>query len=335
MDNRLSTILLALLMVVLAGLFAGSETGIYRLSRLRLRLRAEKGQWFSSLLAKAMRDSSSLLLSLLLGTNLSHYVITSLITAMFLGIVASEHVAELYATLLTAPVLFVFSELIPKNIFLHRADALTSSVAPLLYASHKLFTWCGAVPLLRLASNLFARLIGSPVPSKVMIRSSQSHQVRAILRDTREEGLLSPVQTEMFDRIVNIPGLRLSTVMIPLVQVRSLDIHSGRTTLLGALRREPLTRLLVWQDDPANIVGFVNVYDTLASDEEFESLAKFIRPIRSLEADTSIINAIDIMRREQLKIILVTRRRGKRETPLGIVTMKDLVEELMGELAEW
>jgi putative hemolysin len=335
MDSNLYRIPLALLMVALAGLFAGAETGIYRLSRLRLRLGVAKGRWSAILLSTALHDSSGLLLALLLGTNLSDYLATSFITSMFLDIVASEHAAELYATLLTAPLLFIFSELIPKNVFLHRADRLTFLVAPLLYVSHKVFTWCGVVPLLKLASRLFARLLGSPIPSAVTLTASQAQQVRAILRDTREEGLLSTIQSEMLDRIVNIPTLRLDTVMVPLARVQMVDIHSDRALLLEQLRQHARTRLLVWQEAPEYIVGFVDVYEALGAGEEFPSVEKYLRPLRSLDAGTPIIAALDAMRRERHKIVLVTRRRGRRELPVGIVTMKDLVEELMGELAEW
>ncbi len=334
MNSKLE-ILVALLMVVLAGVYEGAETGVYRLSRLRLRLGAEKGQWLSVLLAKAMRDSFGLLLSLFVGTNLAHYVATSVITGLFLSVVASERAAEFYATVVTAPVLFTFSQLLPKNIFLHRADALTTFTAPLLYVSQKVFTWCGIVPLLKLLSGLFARLIGSPVSSGSLITSSQSHQVQAILRDTREEGLLSPVQTEMVDRIVNISGLRLSTVMVPLGQVQTVEIRSHRTTLLEELGKHALTRLPVWQTTRDNIVGFIDIYDVLGAGAEFESLEQFLQPIRSLDANTPLIDAVDIMRREHARIILATRRRGGHDMPVGIVTMKDLVEELMGELAEW
>jgi putative hemolysin len=327
--------LVALLMVVLAGLFAGAETGIYRLSRLRLRLGAERGRWSAVLLARVMRDSPGLLLSLLVGTNLSHYVATSFMTSLFLGLALSEQAAELYAMLALAPLLFVFSELIPKNIFLQRADVLTWLVAPLLYLSHKVFTWCGIVPLLRLLAGLFAGALGSPVPTPSAIASSQSHQVKALLRDTQEEGLLSPVQTEIIDRLVNIPGVRLGTVMVPLLQVRTVPLRCNRATLLEELGRHALTRLPVWQDTPGNIVGFIDVYEALGSGEEFESVEKFLHPIRSLDVDTPIIDAIDIMRREQARIILVMRRRGGRAAAAGTVTMKDLVEELMGELAEW
>ncbi|MEN6577296.1 MAG: CNNM domain-containing protein [Phycisphaerales bacterium] len=335
MNHEVVFMLLAAAMALLAGFFAGAETGIYRLSRLRLRLNAERGKLLSILLAEVMRDSSGLLLSLLVGTNLCHYVATSAITSLFLDIAPSEHVAEVYTALLMAPLLFISSELIPKNIFLHRADILTSLAAPLLYVSHKAFTWCGVVPLLRLTSNLFARLIGSPVSSRTMITSSQGYQVRAILRDTQEEGLLSHVQTEIIDRIVNIPGLRLGTAMVPLSRVHVAGMQSDRSVLLNEIRRHTFTRLLVWRDAPGNIVGFVNIYDVLARDEEFTNLEKFLVPIRNVDATALVIDTIGLMRREQIEVVLVTHRRGSRDVPAGIVTMKDLVEELMGELSEW
>jgi CBS domain containing-hemolysin-like protein len=111
-------------------------------------------------------------------------------------------------------------------------------------------------------------------------------------------------------------------------QVKQLEESPVRLQKLAA-------RLPVWQNTPSEIVGFIEVYDVLGSGEEFTSLEKFLLPIRSLDADTSITDAINIMRREQRRIVLVTRRRGGRDGPLGIVTMKDLVEELLGELAEW
>ena len=165
--------------------------------------------------------------------------------------------------------------------------------------------------------------------------SSQIHQVKTILRDTQEEGLLSHVQAEMLDRVVNIPNLRLNTVMIPMPRVRAIPVQTDRAALLDELKKHTFTRLLVWRDDPSNIAGFINVYDALASTDEFQSVEGFVKPVRSLDADTLLTDAIEVLRREQVKMILVTRRRGSRDAPVGIVTMKDLVEELMGELAEW
>lgn len=335
MDSRLFTILVALLMVVLAGLLEGAETGIYRLSRLRLRLGAERRHWSAILLSRIMADSSGLLLSLLVSTTLANYIATSFITGLFLGLVASEQAAEVYATIIMAPLLFVFCQLIPKNAFLYRADALTSFVSPLLYMNYQVLRGCGVVGLLRLASRLFVKLTGSPASDKAVIASGRSREVRALVRDTQEEGLLSRVQMEIVDRIVNIPNLRLAATMVPLERVESVSIRSDRAALLNELGKRALTRLLVWRDTPDNVVGFIDIYDVLGSDTPFDSLEGFVRPIRRLDAETPIIHAVDTMRHEEHKIILVTRLRAKQEVPAGIVTMKDLVEELFGELAEW
>jgi len=325
---------LALLTILLSAMYSGLETGLYRLSRLRLRLRTQEGRLRHVLVSKAMRDGSGLLLSLLVANNLANYLATSSITYLFLAI-ASEGRAELLATLLTAPLLFVFGESLPKSVFLYRADILTALLGPLLYVTHRALTWSGVVPLLKLISQLFARLVRSPASAKTLVTSTGSHQVKAILRDTREEGLVSTIQAEMMDRVANIPGLRLSAVMVPLNQAQSVNIQSNRAVLLSELKAHTLTRLLVWQNTPTNIVGYVNIYDVLGSGREFDDLGEFMLPIRSLAAETTVIDVVEMMRQEQRKIVLVTRRRGKQDVPVGIVTMKDLVEELMGELAEW
>jgi putative hemolysin len=336
MTSSVYSILVAAAMAILAGLFAGAEIGVYRLSRVRLRLGIESRQWLFVVLGSIMQDSGGLLLSLLLAAGLTEYVATSIVTGMFLNAVGSEYAAELLTALAAAPALFIFSELIPKNVFLQRADRLTPLLSPLLWIAHRLFTWCGIVPLLRLASQALGRLTHSAVPAPTAIDSAQQHQVRALLAETREEGLLSPVQSEIADRIVNIPRLRLSAVIVPMNRVQSLDIHSNRAALLDRLRRSAITRFPVWEGSPTQIVGFIHIYDVLMSSVSFDDLRPFVQPISHLDAETPIIDAIQTMRQSGLEIVLVVRtRRSGRDIPMGIVTMKDLVEELLGELAEW
>jgi len=166
-----------------------------------------------------------------------------------------------------------------------------------------------------------------------VITSAQRHRVRAILQDTREEAVLSSVQTEIIDRIVGIPSLRIRSVMIPMHGVETVDLNSDRSALLEKLVKCSFTRLAVYEGQVGNIVGFINIYEVLSSSEKFSDLRESVKPVRRLSGDTAVTDAIDIMQREGHKIVLVTR--GGRERPIGIVTMKDLAEELLGELAEW
>jgi putative hemolysin len=336
MAGSVYPIVVAWAMIVLAGVFAGAEIGVYRLSRVRLRLGIERAQWFFVVLGRVMQDSRGLLLSLLVATSLTEYVATSIVTGIFLNAVGSEYTAEILTTVVATPILFVFSELIPKNAFLQRADQLTPMVSPLLWTAHRFFTWCGIVPLLRLASRPLRRLTGSATPAKTAVDSAQQHRVRALLAETREEGLLSPVQSDIVDRIVNIPHLRLSAVMVPLSRVQFLDVRSDRAALLRRLQQSAITRFPVWEGLPSQIIGFVHIYDVLTSGVSFDDLRPFVQPISHLDAETPVLDAIHTMRRSNLEIVLVVRtRRSGRDIPIGIVTMKDLVEEFLGELAEW
>ena len=336
MIDNIILVLVALLAVSFAGLFAGAETGMYQLSRLRLRLGIEKKRLPFILLGKTMRDNPGLLLSTLIGTNLMHYIVTSIVTSLLLSRALSEHKAELFATLLTAPVLFIFAEVIPKNIFYYRADTLMPVLAPFLFVYHKLFSFSGIVPLLKFISAAFARLVTKIDSTKTAITAVRRSHIEAIFHETREEGFLSPVQTDIINRLVSISHFSIRSVMTPLNKTRAVDVNSGRPILLNALNKSAFTRLLVYDRLPENIIGFINIYEALSSDRQFTGLRDFVKPIRKLAADTIVSDAIEIMQNENQKILLVTTTaRLGRQKNVGIVTMKDLVEEFLGELTEW
>lgn len=336
MRSNLTGILLIVLSVVLAGFFAGSETGIYRLSRLRLRLGIEKKRLSYIVLGKCLHDSAALLLSMLIGTTLAHYLATSVVTYMLLTRLGVEHTAEFLAMLFTAPILFVFSELIPKNLFLYRADTLMPAVAPVLFGFHKFFIWCGAVPFLKGVLRIFAKFSSVPMSAETAITSVERHKIAAILQESREEALLSSVQSDIVKRLVAISNIRISSVMTAINNVQIVEVSSDRSSLLKKLKECAFTRLPVYDRWPENIVGFVNIYEALCCAGRFSSLHSFVKPIRKLSAETVVSDAIEFMQSENEKIVLVTKAGHLgRENPVGIVTMKDLVEELLGELSEW
>jgi putative hemolysin len=323
--------------VILAGLFAGSETGLYRLSRLRLRLGAEKKKLSFVMLNKCVNDGAGLLLSLLIGTNLAHYFATSIITYMLLKNIKTQFFTEIFAVVLTAPVLFIFSELIPKNLFFYRADLLMPYVAPFIYIFHKIFTLSGVIRILKFISSLFTKLAGSASPQTATLTSAaKRHAVQAILQDTYDEGILSSFQTDIINRLVKISSVCIKSIMIPLDKVIKADLNSNNAALINILKGYSYTRLPVQDGQPDNIIGYINIYDALSSSEPFSNLSSFIKPIEHIDAETNVTDAIRFMQSHKQKVLLVVKvGRFGREKPAGIITMKDLVEELFGELAEW
>ena len=336
MVSNVILILVIVFSVMLGGLFSGAETGMYQLSRLRLRLGIEKKKLSFVILAKVLRDSGGLLISMLVGTNLSNYLATSIATYLLLARFEAAHTAEIAAAFLITPVSFVFSELLPKSIFFYRADSAMPLVAPVLLVFHKLFTWLPIVPLLKSVSGFFTRLAGGAAVGRTSMAALRLSHIKAVFHETREEALLSPVQTGIVNRVANISDVIISSVMTPFGRIRSVGFDCDRGGLLNGLKKWPFTRLLVYRDSPGNITGFVNVYDCLTRPEAFANLGDFLQPIRKMTADTVVIDAINIMQAEGLKIVLVTKAgHSGREKAVGIVTMKALAEELLGELSEW
>ena len=288
------------------------------------------------MLSKCVRDASGLLMSLLIGTNLAQYLATSVFTYILLSTFETKHYTEIFAAIFITPIFFIFSELIPKNLFFYRSDFLMPYLAPFLYIFHKALSWSGVIHVLKYVSSLFAKLTGSSTFSKTVMTSAQRHSMQAILQDTHEEGILSSVQTDIINRLVKISNVHIKSVMIPIDKVVKADINSDKAALLSILKESSFTRLLVTDIKTGTIAGFVNIYVTLSSTQEFSGLESFIKPIKSIDSETTVTDAINFMQAEKQKILLVIKssRTGK-DKPLGIVTMKDLVEELLGELAEW
>lgn len=320
--------------VFFAGLFAGAETGIYQVSRLRLRLGIEKKQFFSVVLGKSLRDTPGLLTSTLVGTNIAIHLVTSTVTYIMLK--NSGHSAEFLAMLITTPPLFIFSELIPKNLFFRYADTLMLRISPLLFGFYKILCWCGIIAIFKYISMFLAKLTNTPVPSTGIINAVQRQETEAFFRDIHEESILSKVQTDIVNRLLVASNTTVNAVKIPLRKACLVSVNAGRADVLNIIRDNDHTRLPVYEGDLDNITGFINVYEVLCSGGNFEDLKGFVKPVRRFPQGTLVTNAMEKMWVEKEKMSLVVRiNRKKQKIPTGIITMKDLVEELFGELGSW
>lgn len=330
-------ILLLIILLLLSAFFAGSETGVYRLSRFRLRIDIEQSRPFAGLLSKVIDDSQALIFSLLIGNNLVNYLATCLATIIILDTNFSSN-AEFIATLIMTPTLFIFAEVVPKNIYYHHANPLMNRLSPVLWFSHKVFTYTGLVMLLKSFSKLVSAMLPAPSGMSDAISATGTHIAR-IIHETHEEGILTPTQTEIMNRLIDIPNVTLNSVMTPIHSVKTLNVESDRQVVMKMLRKSPFTRLPVYEKRPDNIVGYINIYRVLESGTNFENLRDFLKPLNSFPPGLKIINAITVMQRKKDKIRLIDiphiRKSATRHHPVGIVTMKDLVEELTGELSQW
>jgi putative hemolysin len=331
--SDLSTALLFACFAGLAPLFAGCETGLYQLSPLRLRLGVERKLPGFRTLGQIIADKPGLLLSLLIGTNLADYLATSVVTWTFyygFGPAHTAHTAEIAAALITAPSLFVFSELVPKNIFFYRADVVMPALARFMLVCQRVFTWSGMVPVLRIAATFLGKTLGLHGSAETAVDAAQRHKIQVLLQETRDEGLLSPLQTDLIARIMSTPGVQLHQVTTPIEKIPVLRPTADHADLVDALKRWDGPRLPVAGQQPDVILGYVDVDDILSRSEPFQDVRPYVSPILAVDSNALVVDVIARLRADNQRIALVTKTGASGRTrPAGIVTLEDLMEELL------
>lgn len=326
----LTQFILVFLLLLLSAFFAGTETGIYRISRFQIRIGSEKGRPSYKMLFRILQDGQGLILSLLLGNNLVNNLLTGLLTFMFLQLSSGERLAGIYATVVLTPVLFVFGEMIPKNIFYYKANTLVPAMAWLNWFFYRLFTLTGAVWLLKSCSRILSYLFRLKIDTTKVVDASKRHQVHQIIHETREEGILSHAQKKMMNRLIEIPHMPVGEAMVKLRDVEMVPVDTNREGLLDRLRKSRFTRQLVYRADPTQILGFIHIYQTLGNGEPVTDLTNEITALLEVDRNVSVTDAINLLRdrHERMALVLASGRKGKH--PVGIITISDLIEEITG-----
>ncbi|HOQ04202.1 MAG TPA: CNNM domain-containing protein [Anaerohalosphaeraceae bacterium] len=322
------------ILVGLSGIMAGAETGTYRLSRFRLRLGCEQKRPFHLLLSHVVQDSHGLILSLLMANNLANYFATSLAAYLFYTRLKNPGLAELYSSAVMTPLLFIFVDILPKNLFYYRADSFLLTLSPLIWFVYNLFTRTGLTSLLKWFSGRLNRFFHTSIDMPLAVDLTQREQIQQIFHETREEGLLSDIQKSMMDRLLRTPSLPVTSVMTPWRQVRMLDLHTPSEQIIAQLIQSPFVRLPVYDKTTQKIRGWVEVYDVIACSAGFTTLEPFLKPIMTVSAGCSVLSALHQMRRQKQTLALVVSETSSAHSQeiLGLVTCRDLIEEFTGEL---
>ncbi len=327
----LTQFILIFLLIVLSAFFAGTETGIYRISRFQIRVGREKGRPSYKMLFQILQDGQGLILSLLLGNNLVNNLLTGLVTFMFLQIASEERLAGIYATVVLTPVLFVFGEMIPKNLFYYKANSFVPAMAWLNWFFYRLFTLTGAVWLLKSCSRILSLVFRLKIDTTEVVDASKQHQVHQIIHETREEGILSSTQKEMMNRLIDIPHRPVSEAMVHLRDVEMVSVDTNHEGLLEHLKKKRFTRQLVYQANRNQILGYIHIYRVLGKSEPLPDLANNTTALLEMDRNVSVIDAINLLRdRHEQMALVVDSARKKR--PVGIITISDLIEELIGKM---
>jgi len=315
-----------LLALVASAFFSGCETGVYSLDRVRLRVRAEEDGGQARRLERLMARQEELVITTLLGTNIADYLATAFVSALLLHTAFSQSQAEVYTTAILTPLVLVFGGVIPKDWFQRESDRLMYGLSLPLAICHRAARCTGLVFLLRTLTDALIRRL-DPL-------AKREHELAPRLRVSRllQEGALSggltAFQREAMDRLLRLSQVRVGAVMTPRPRAIMVPRDVQRDDLLRVARMAHFSRLPVYEGDPRRVIGTLNVYDVLMDEQPREPTSYLREPVFVLATETVPAALLKLQQGRQVMAIVLDERRQC----VGLLTIKDLIEEIVGEL---
>lgn len=319
------TLELVLLLICLVGsaFASGSETALVSASRIRLKHLASEGLRSANRALGLLKEKDRVLGVILIATNVFNIAAGAIATVTLQQWVGSA--APILAIAVVTSVLLVFGEIVPKAYFRHHAEqALIRSAI-----TWRTLSWILApitLPIHFFTKVLF-RIFRSQPKSVYLTRD----EIKLVIEESAENGGLQQHQQEMLESALNYATTIVREVMVPISEVALLSETDRTDELLALVRDQGHTRIPVYRGRVDQIVGLVNVFDTLYDPQRKTFIRPYMRPVR-LVPDTKQIDELFVeMQRQRESLAVAVNEFG---ACIGIVALEDIIEEIFGELAD-
>lgn len=325
---------LVLVFVLIGGLFAGTEMAIVNLRESQVKQLEESGPRGEST-ARLVRDPNLFLSAVQIGVTVAGFfssaygasTIAPSLVPHLVGVGLSESTAGTVAligmTLVVAFLSLVLGELVPKRLAMQNALAMTKIVGPPLSIFGKLMR--PVIWLLSASTNLVVRILGGDPDADREAVSAE--EIRSMVRSS---DALDQAESRVLADVFDASERTVVEVMRPRPQVHFLDGDETVAQVRGEIRSTGYSRYPVTGEDVDDVLGFAHVRDMmLVDDPATTKLRDLARPIEHIPGTVEVLRALNRMRAQADQIAVVVDEYGGTD---GIVTLEDLLEELVGEI---
>lgn len=323
MDDIIPRSILVIVLVLLGGFFAGSETALSNCNRVRMRSRTEDGEPGPARVEKILTRFDKALVTILVGNNAVHVLATA--TATVLAVHWFGPYGSLYSTVAMTLAIFILSETIPKSFAKANADAFAIGISGPLYALMVLLTPISAI--FTALSDGLKKLFHTSEEEPSMTEDDFKSMIEAI----EGEGALESEERELIQSALEFSDITAYNVLTPRVHITGIDLGDSEEVNREKLRRTDLSRLPVYDPDLDHIVGILNTkaYLLQVLKTGTGSIRELMVAPYTAPANVSIYDLFQEMslRKQHMAIIL-----DEWGGTLGLVTMEDILESLVGDI---
>ncbi len=324
-EEQLSHLLVLGLLFVLSAFFSGSETALMSLDKLRLKYLVEKRRRGADRLEGVLAHPDRLLSAILVGNNLVNIAASVFATTLFVELYGDR--GELMTILILTPLLLIFSEVCPKTYAARYPEKISFLVLRPILGVMWLLT-----PVVWLVTGI-SRLLTLFIKGEEKRPLISEDEIRSIISVGEQTGVVAKEKRRMLHGVFELSQIRVRDVMIPRTEVVGVEVHEPFESVLRIVQQARHSRFPVYEGSLDSVVGVIHSKDILnfvGKAGEF-SLRDLARPPYFVPESKPIETLLQSFRRRHLHLAMVIDEYGGVE---GIVTLEDIVEEIIGEIQD-
>lgn len=315
-------------LLALSALFSASETALSSINKIKVQQMTDEKVRGIDRVNKLIEDPNKLLSSILIGNNLVNIAASSLMTSLSIDLFGSRGVG--IATGIMTLLILIFSEITPKSLAAQNAEQLSLRLAPFVYLNMLLVT-----PVSIILSQITGRLIKLLGGSVAEDRKYITHEeLKTIVNVSHREGILEGEEKDMIQSIFDFRNAYAADVMIPRADMVAMDIHLPQAEIIKMISGKKYSRIPVYEDNVDQIIGILHLKDLLFVETDKNQpidFRKYLRPAHFTYNYKPIKDLFQKMKTDRIPMAIVVDEYGGTE---GIVTLEDLVEQIVGDIED-
>lgn len=320
------------ILLMLSALFSGSETALTAASKARILHMEKSGDKRARRVSRLIDDKERLIGAILLGNNLVNILASALATSLFLNIMGDEGV--FIATAVMTILVLIFAEVLPKSYAIANSETMALSVARII--GIVVFVFAPIVSMVQSIVRATLRIFGVDISSIDNALSAQE-EIRGAIDLHRHEGSIVKEEQHMLGSILDLDEVTVEDVMVHRKNMHMLDVDCGTDELINAVVRSPYTRIPLYKGEPENIVGVLHAKDVLRSIRRASgqmhrfNVKRIMTKPWFVPETTSLKEQLNAFLERKTHFALVVDEYGDIQ---GIVTLEDILEEIVGDIAD-
>ncbi len=325
------TVAAVVVCLVMSAFFSASETALTASSRAAMMRLEKQGNRDATIVNRLLARRERLLGALLFGNNLTNIAASTLATGLLLAFFG--HAGVIYATLAMTLLIFVAAEVLPKTAAFNTPDRMALAVAQPI---DRMVRWLA--PILTAVEwlvRVILRAVGMPV-GKIQSILSPREELRGAVDLLHRAGVVEKLDRDMMGGVLDLRELTVSDVMVHRTKMVMLDADDPPREIVDTVLAAAVSRLPLWRGSPDNILGVLHAKDLLRAlhaaggDVGKIDVVSLATPPWFVPDTTPLYEQLKAFRHRKTPFALVIDEYGELE---GLVTIKDIVEEIVGDIA--